>query len=201
MKRGAGREALLRAVVRIVATQGIDAVTLRSVATEANVTYGLVHYHFGTRQAMIDEALRLAAQEHEGGAKILSNTMRLDDYGRGIPQLIAERPEGAAFHLIMVLEGRRSQAINATLRETYNAYVGAVADSLRAVGVEGDESLSDLVAATLDGVVKQQLIHGDPKRAADAFARLRQLLALLAESGGDDPAEGGSEAPYLTQRA
>ena len=61
--RGEGRDALCEALVRIVAREGLDGVTFRSVAAEAGVTHGLASYHFGNRETMIVEALTWAVRE------------------------------------------------------------------------------------------------------------------------------------------
>jgi AcrR family transcriptional regulator len=54
---GEGREALLKAVVAVMARSGLRNVTYRAVAAEAGVTHGLVRHHFGSRDALIEQAL------------------------------------------------------------------------------------------------------------------------------------------------
>ena len=57
ISRGEGRDALCEALARIVARDGLDGVTFRSVAAEAGVTHGLASYHFKNRETMIVEAV------------------------------------------------------------------------------------------------------------------------------------------------
>ena len=52
-----GRERLLDAAVRLIAREGIDNVRIARIATEAGVSAGLVHYHFASRDALLEEAL------------------------------------------------------------------------------------------------------------------------------------------------
>ena len=63
ISRGEGRDALCEALARIVARDGLDGVTFRSVAAEAGVTHGLASYHFKNRETMIVEALTWAVHE------------------------------------------------------------------------------------------------------------------------------------------
>lgn len=55
------RERLLDAAIACYARRGIAATSLRAIATEANVTPGLLHYYFGDRgqlqQAVVEERL------------------------------------------------------------------------------------------------------------------------------------------------
>ena len=60
---GTGREALLDAAVRVVARGGLRRLTYRAVAQEAGVTHGLVVHHFGSRDALIEEALAHAVRQ------------------------------------------------------------------------------------------------------------------------------------------
>lgn len=54
------RTAILTAALRLFADRGFDAVSLRDIATEANVTHGLIRHHFGAKdrvwQAVVDRA-------------------------------------------------------------------------------------------------------------------------------------------------
>jgi AcrR family transcriptional regulator len=47
------REALIAAGTELFAEHGPDAVSLRTVAQRAGVNYGLVHRHFGTKEALL----------------------------------------------------------------------------------------------------------------------------------------------------
>jgi AcrR family transcriptional regulator len=53
-------EAIIEATIELCRTGGPDKVTLRRVAEQANVNYGLVHRHFGTKTAVITAAMQRA---------------------------------------------------------------------------------------------------------------------------------------------
>jgi TetR/AcrR family transcriptional regulator, repressor for neighboring sulfatase len=50
-------EAIVTATLKLWSAKGTSGLTLRSVAAEAGVNYGLVHRHFGTREAVIRAAM------------------------------------------------------------------------------------------------------------------------------------------------
>ena len=53
-------EAVIEATIELCKMGGPDKVTLRRVAEQANVNYGLVHRHFGTKAAVITAAMQRA---------------------------------------------------------------------------------------------------------------------------------------------
>jgi DNA-binding transcriptional regulator YbjK len=61
------RRQILAAVLRVIGTGGVDAVTHRRVAAEAKVPLGSTTYHFDSRDALILEAFRslIATQNEE----------------------------------------------------------------------------------------------------------------------------------------
>lgn len=52
-----GRELLLKAALRLFAEQGIEGVSIRAVNREAGLGPASVHYHFGTKDALLDAVL------------------------------------------------------------------------------------------------------------------------------------------------
>ena len=51
------RERILAAAVERIATDGIDDVRIARIAMDAGVSSSLVHYHFETREALLEQAL------------------------------------------------------------------------------------------------------------------------------------------------
>ena len=52
-----GRELILAAAFRLFSEQGIDAVSIRAVNREAGLGPASVHYHFGTKEALLDAVI------------------------------------------------------------------------------------------------------------------------------------------------
>lgn len=55
-------EKLLLATIAVIERKGIQAVTVRDIAREANVNVAAVNYHFGTKDTLLEETLKLTMQ-------------------------------------------------------------------------------------------------------------------------------------------
>jgi AcrR family transcriptional regulator len=194
---GQGREALCRALPRVVARDGFDGVTFRSVAAEAGVTHGLASYHFGTRESMIHEALRWAVENTIEATHLAAPVDGIEDFAASVPRTLSERPEDAVFQFDLLLRALRSPALLADVRKGYDDYVNAIAESLRGFGIEGN-AVARLVFAALDGLTLQQLLYGDRNRTEETIAVLRHLLSLLASSMDGAPIAHGTLHPPAT---
>jgi AcrR family transcriptional regulator len=82
------RDRLLQAVIDVAARQGPHMVTYRSVAAKASVTHGLVRHYFGTREAMLTEALQLAAREEIDA--VVAPAQCIEDFARDMVGALEE---------------------------------------------------------------------------------------------------------------
>lgn len=55
--RPSAREAILDTAERLFAERGMEAVSLRTINTEAGYSVAALHYHFGTREGLVDALL------------------------------------------------------------------------------------------------------------------------------------------------
>jgi AcrR family transcriptional regulator len=60
------RRAVLEAAVRLFVARGPAAVSLRDIATEADVNLGLLYRHFGTKVELISAAMDLLVSQNSG---------------------------------------------------------------------------------------------------------------------------------------
>jgi AcrR family transcriptional regulator len=179
VSRGEGRDALCEALVRIVARDGLDGVTFRSVANEAGVTHGLASYHFGNRETMIEEALTWAVRESIQRGRLGIDAATLEQFAADVPALMADLPQDAVFQFELALEAQRRPELLAQVRATYDEYIVEVRATLTRLGIADDEPLARLAFAAIDGLSLQQLIYRDPAATEAALARLRTILAGL----------------------
>ena len=188
--RGQGREALCRALMRVVARDGFDGVTFRSVAAEANVTHGLASYYFKTREAMIHEALSWAVDHTIESSRLAASANGIEGFASDVPRVIDQSPEEAVFQFELLLRALRSPALLDGVRKSYDEYVDVVARSLGGIGIGGD-AIARVVFAALDGLTLQQLLYGDRRRTEEAFDALRGLLRLQASAASGRPGPPG----------
>ncbi|HEX7097546.1 MAG TPA: helix-turn-helix domain-containing protein [Acidimicrobiales bacterium] len=93
--RPTGRDEILDAVLdaaeRLFAESGPTQVSLRTIAREAGVTYGLVHRHFGTKEQLIEQLLRRYAE------RWLVQMQTLTGYEDALEYLFGSGPETGAY--------------------------------------------------------------------------------------------------------
>jgi AcrR family transcriptional regulator len=176
----AGYWALLRAVPRTVARAGFRGLTYRALAAEAGVTYGLISYHFGTREALIENAAKLAVEEAIVGSTLVPESGRVEDFASGLTALIRDDPAGQVFQYDLVTESMRNEKLRGPVADLYGRYLATVEESLREFGVDDDPALARVVFAALDGLTLQQFVFGDEAETERAIARLRQVIAAAA---------------------
>ena len=79
-ERGA-RERILAAAVERIARDGIDEARIARIAMDAGVSPSLVHYHFETREALLEQALEFS-YELAGDVRLAQEGERLDSVER-----------------------------------------------------------------------------------------------------------------------
>ena len=182
------REAIVSATVRIVAREGVAAVTHRRVAAEANVSLSSTTWHFGTKGDILEAALRWTASREV--ARIAEIADRLGD-ARFDPAAWAEE---LSDWLLEQVSGEREIAValyrlqtellgSPGAREVHREW----GRGLRALGdrvLEHSATLTPeldirLVVAALDGLRLSVLSSGDEATEWLRPAVHRQLRALL----------------------
>jgi AcrR family transcriptional regulator len=149
------------------------------VAEEAGVTHGLASYHFRTREAMIQQALSWAVRHGIASLQMPPEGGTITDFAGHVPEMLSDSPEEAIFQFELLLRALRTPTLRHEVRESYDDYIAAVADSLRSFGID-EPALAPLVFGALDGLTLQQLLYDDDRRTDEAIAALRRLLAMLA---------------------
>jgi AcrR family transcriptional regulator len=172
------REQLLRAVIAIAGEQGLSHVTYRSVAARANVAHGLVRHYFGTRQAMLDEALEKAMAED-----ISAVTLATGDpgaFGEGLFTIEDEAVGRRVLQFDVVLNAIRGVGDKRLAYRVYDRYLTEIMQTLDSLGIDDpDGSWADLIFVALDGLALQQALYRDSERTAAVLERLRAVLARL----------------------
>lgn len=71
------RQQIAAALLRVISRDGLEAVSLRHVASEAGVTAGMVQHYFPSRGSMMEFAMRAASARYE--QRVTTQLARLDD--------------------------------------------------------------------------------------------------------------------------
>lgn len=69
------RDTILKITLNIIKKEGIESITIRKIAKEANINVALINYHFGSKDNLINEALKILIKDMEQ----LFNTLENDE--------------------------------------------------------------------------------------------------------------------------
>lgn len=178
-----GRQALLDAVIDVVAERGLRGATYRAVAQHAGVSYGLVTHHFGSRATMIREALGRSVDSIAYDAVAGNN--ELDEFGDRFPAYIDEAEKLLAFQYELQMEARRQPGLDTHITQMYTDLQDAIRRRLQEVGISNaDDEDASFVLAILDGLVLQQFVFGDRARTTAGLRAMRRYLAGRKAEGG-----------------
>ncbi|MGP3950553.1 TetR/AcrR family transcriptional regulator [Streptomyces sp. 7N604] len=169
------RQRIIDAAIRVVSDRGIDGLSHRSVAAEADVPLGSTTYHFATLDDLLVAALRKVCLEPQTA---------LDDWRRhlGREGPLADRLAGL---LDEVMAGDRSR-----IRVEYELYLAALRRAAlqpvaaewldSAVGIlsgyTADPATARALIALMDGLLLQLLLTGRPFDRAEAREALARVI-------------------------
>jgi AcrR family transcriptional regulator len=171
---GEKAQRIVEAMRSSVARRGIAGSTFEHVAREAGVSRGLLHYYFGTKEALLVEVVRRdtehrIARMDEPLAKAGSVDELLEILVADLEDSIQNEPGFWVLLFDLFTAGRRNPEIQREVAELFNRTRDHVADILRAKQAEGVLSprfdISSVVAvlfAMADGIALQ--ILSDPER-------------------------------------
>ena len=100
-----GRDKILYATIRIIGKDGIQALTTRRIAQEAEVNIAAINYYFGSKDKLVEEALSGTLDEMAGlpsdllDAESLEVSARLQAFFQGIMGSMVKYPGLAKAHL------------------------------------------------------------------------------------------------------
>jgi DNA-binding transcriptional regulator YbjK len=185
--RGAARrEALLDAVLDVVAEVGVDAVTHRRVADHAGLPLASTTYWFDSKEHLLTAALERAAERDSERLRAFIDdapSPSADPLATVVSAIlgpIEESTQSCRGWLLatyaLMLEAARRPALREITRRWTDAYLEALAPLLAAAGSTHPRSDAGLVLAAADGLLIEQLASGD---ASDLAPRLRRLADAL----------------------
>lgn len=186
---GDGREALLAAVIDVVAEKGLRGVTYRSVAARAGVNHALVTHHFGSLEGLLTATMEWAVQRSIRETGLAGIADFDDQFADSLIATVSAEPELQLFQFEMILESRRNPQIRSIVERLYENYVATVEEALSKRGLDTSGEASLAIFAALDGLMLQFLTISNPTKIRSAVAQVGQLVAGLRESsnGNDDP--------------
>jgi AcrR family transcriptional regulator len=190
----ARRRQIADALLRITASRGLEAVSLRQVAAEAGVSMGLVEHYFKTKEQMLRFAFEAVSER--AAVRIWARLAELPD-----PAQPGQALRAVLHEMLPLDQTRRAEAVvgfaflaratvepelAALLRTGYLQLRDFTADQIRRAQAAGQvadtvdpDAEAAVLLALLDGLTAHALIIQDPPAVtlASLENRLRQLFA------------------------
>lgn len=213
------RESLLDAAEKLFSEQGIQAASLRAITAAAGANLAAVHYHFGSKQALVRavisrrvapiqaERLRRLAAARSGGEGI-EGVVRA--FIEPLLQMVAERPDGACLFARTL-----SQTFGADGEELRSILIEEFAETIERFSAELARLLPELTpeevlwrfhfmaGALVHSVAGSELLERVSQgrcHLRDVEAASRQMVRFLA-AGFRAPGQGADAAPAPARAA
>jgi TetR/AcrR family transcriptional regulator, regulator of biofilm formation and stress response len=164
------RDLLLQTTLRLIAEDGIDAVSHRAVAQAAGVPLGSTTYWFDSRQAMLEESLEHFVRSEIGalhdrlaglrGASLSRRRLVDELTALLLPQLEEDRWRTVAQYTLLQ-EASRNAALRPLCREWTEAWDAELEAVFASLGVPDPELEARMFLAMLDGLLLAQLAAPD----------------------------------------
>jgi TetR/AcrR family transcriptional regulator, regulator of biofilm formation and stress response len=192
--RGAARrDAILRAAIAVVGTEGPGALTHRAVAERAGVPLSATTYYFSSKEELFREAVALAAREEverleDLVLELAPRALTPADWAREVAALLsadleADPARPVAFYEL-VLEAARTPGLRAKVVRWDKAHLRLAEVGLRAAGSAEPETDARVVVAAISGLVLGQLVAPQRNFERDVLRpSLERLFERLTASG------------------
>ncbi|MDM8165762.1 TetR family transcriptional regulator C-terminal domain-containing protein [Roseovarius sp.] len=180
------RSSLIRAAINVIAAKGLTGVTMNSIATEAKCSFGVVAFHFQSKEGVIFAALDHAAEAYEAYlAELRETSSGPADRVRSMIQAdFSKRASGRASVALWVAFWAESVRVDsyrercAEMRAHFNRMV---ADDLSELARQrGREIDAYQVAVSLNAMISGLWIEGIVSNEAIAKGQSQGREACLA---------------------
>ncbi len=193
--RGTARDAILTATLRLVASEGVDAVTHRRVAELAGVSPGSTTHHFSGREELLREAFRhylnggndlfdalfeAAEQDEDVSLRVVGDVfVSLVEREFADPSLVRAEYE-------LLLFASKDDELSRVVVSWESRLAGALAAILERAGVRRPTEAARSLMNFVRGFELERLVQ--PKLGPDDFQRrlIPLLRALCVPSEGEE---------------
>ena len=197
------RELIAAAVMRVAATQGLEAVSLRHVASEAGVTAGMVQHYFSSKDAMMKFAMDAASTRIGERMSMLIDTLGEQPAPRELVNAVltallptsepGAADDGRVALAFMAYAATRPtvaedlERSNAGMREFIAGLLRqAISDGQAPASLDPDSTAAALLALT-DGLAVQMLSSNLPAETAIAALGAQLDLTFAADHSQEHP--------------
>lgn len=184
------RGVILEATVQVLVREGYEGVTTRRIAEAAGVNIGTLHYHFGSKEALLSEAvltnLRRFQQTLREEVEKESNIRASLEMGIQVCWKAAREENVSLIRYDFILKTMRQNAGKEVIQSVYQGYTELIAEQVQKYVAEGGKLSNDLspegiaqaVVALVDGIILRYLATRDEAAVREGLQALRQLMDI-----------------------
>lgn len=182
------REQVLDAAIAVLAKQGVAGTSVQDIADGAGLSKGAIHYHFESKEELLERVLDRCCEVVEARIKAAFTTeglQPLERVQRALAEMWIVRRDGVRemrvltdLHTLSRQNRRIRKACGEALQRARRQMVDTGLEHLVALGLKprvSIEIIPRLILATMDGLSLHQEI--DPVSAEDEAEMLRALEA------------------------
>lgn len=182
------RQAIVDATVRVLSTEGLGAVSHRSVAREAGVALAATTYYFSSKDDLMKQALDALSRQEIAELKRYADDLEgrrstPGELAAALTEVFAGKlgrgPKIARYEIY--LEAARRPAHTGVVREWIAAFSELATVALGALDARDPGTRAELLVAGVDGILIQELaVSGrrfDDERLRRRFEELLRCLA------------------------
>ncbi|ABD07319.1 putative transcriptional regulator, TetR family [Rhodopseudomonas palustris HaA2] len=179
---------VMEATLRLIGRGGLKGVTHRAVAAETGLSLGAITHHFGTRDLLVEAALKFALMREVRRLRALALSLQSDalDVEAWIDALVGwytkELDSDAEIHIACYeafLAAARDDRYRPIVAEWYETWRRSAELALTAAGSSRPQLHAEIFVSALVGIVLQQLAAPRRKFRAETRAALSELMRGL----------------------
>jgi AcrR family transcriptional regulator len=180
------RGKILAAAEELIIDVGWANITTRSIAERAGVNNALIHYYFGSKDALLLEAASAAFAEAQGPLPSLADAPSTAEALKSLFSWLASVDAHSPMMIISMEAAHqaiRDEAVAGFLKGIWDQYFGGLTSLIEAAQARGEfredlDAMGTAVAfgALLDGLFLYRLLSADVSKASSVVATLIDSL-------------------------
>lgn len=187
-KKSATREQILLATFECLAEKGTTAITLRDIATQADITLSLIHYYFPTKEGLLVHATSYVMQNQI--KEIQKELASIQNFSEKIKRLIFvvqhqfKDAKWRKVYFSLLAAAAWSPNIMVEVRSLQDQLIELIKESAQEANVKTTEveAFSRALLASLNGLALQ-VMHGTPEeQITPAYALVEETLLSLVSN-------------------
>jgi AcrR family transcriptional regulator len=200
------QEKILDTAERLIGEQGYGSTSLRQIINEAGVNLAAVHYHFGSKEELLEAVVgRKAGPVNEARAAALTRVERaagsgpldvekvLDSFLAPMVEVAGKNPQFVRLMGRIYAEGLMPRVVQKHFRATTDRFLAALRRALPELPQEELMwRVHFMVGAMAHTMCGAPMFPGLGEEPADYSQRMKRLVAFLS-AGFRAPAAGGKE--------